>query len=149
MLRMLGNLAWMLCVVMASGCASVGGTPEAKPEVRIGTRGTPTAAAAQSSRAVYQRGTASWYGPGFDGKKTANGETFDKSKMTAAHKTLPFGTMVLVRSTESGKTVLVRINDRHPGTKGRVIDLSEAAFKRLAPTARGLLPVELEVVSQK
>ena len=73
------------------------------------------------------KGVASWYGPGFHGKKTANGERFNTHDLTAAHKTLPFGTQVRVTNEQTGKSVVVRINDRGPYVHGRVIDLSKAA----------------------
>ncbi len=94
------------------------------------------------------KGEASWYGPGFHGRTTASGEVFDQRAMTAAHKTLAFGTRVRVTNAENGRSVTVRINDRFPGTKGRVIDLSEAAFEQLAPTARGVIPVTVEVLGR-
>ena len=84
-----------------------------------------------------QRGVASWYGPGFHGRLTANGERFDMNELTAAHKTLPFGTRVLVHNPRTGKEVVVRINDRGPFIKGRVIDLSKAAAKALGIKGRG------------
>ena len=84
-----------------------------------------------------QRGMASWYGPGFHGRLTANGERFDMNELTAAHKTLPFGTRVLVHNPRTGKEVVVRINDRGPFIKGRVIDLSKAAAKALGMKGRG------------
>ena len=74
-----------------------------------------------------QKGVASWYGPGFHGKKTANGERFNTHALTAAHKTLPFDTKVRVTNERTGKSVVVRINDRGPYAHGRVIDLSKAA----------------------
>ena len=83
------------------------------------------------------RGMASWYGPGFHGRLTANGEKFDMHELTAAHKTLPFGTRVLVHNPRTGKEVVVRINDRGPFIKGRVIDLSKAAAKALGMKGRG------------
>src|SRR5215203_2536582 len=85
-----------------------------------------TPAAAEESRSI-QTGAASWYGPGFHGKKTANGERFNTHALTAAHKTLPFGTKVRVTNESTGKSVVVRINDRGPYAQGRVIDLSKAA----------------------
>jgi rare lipoprotein A len=84
-----------------------------------------------------QRGVASWYGPGFHGRRTANGEKYDMHDMTAAHKTLPFGTRVLVHNPRTGKEVVVRINDRGPFVRGRVIDLSKAAAGALGIKARG------------
>ena len=96
------------------------------------------------------QGVASWYGPGFHGRKTASGERFDMNALTAAHRTLPFGTMVRVRSLVNGLTVDVRINDRGPFLKRRVIDLSKAAAKALGLLASGAgtKPVELFVVDQ-
>src|SRR5881275_2621422 len=79
-----------------------------------------TPAAAEESKPV-QTGAASWYGPGFHGKKTANGERFNTHDLTAAHKTLPFGTKVRVTNERTGKSVVVRINDRGPYAHGRVI----------------------------
>ena len=96
------------------------------------------------------QGVASWYGPGFHGRKTASGERFDMNALTAAHRTLPFGTLVRVRSLINGLTVDVRINDRGPFLKRRVIDLSKAAAKALGLLASGTgtKPVELFVVEQ-
>ncbi len=84
-----------------------------------------------------QKGIASWYGPGFHGRTTANGERFDMNQLTAAHKTLPFGTKVLVHNPRTGKQVVVRINDRGPFAPGRVIDLSKAAAHALGIKNRG------------
>ena len=84
-----------------------------------------------------QRGVASWYGPGFHGRTTANGEKYDMHELTAAHKTLPFGTRVLVHNPRTGKQVVVRINDRGPYVRGRVIDLSKAAAIALGMKGRG------------
>jgi rare lipoprotein A len=80
---------------------------------------------------------ASWYGPGFHGQTTANGERFDQDEFTAAHQTLPFGTKVLVKNPRTGKQVVVRINDRGPFVGGRIIDLSKAAAKALGMLRRG------------
>ncbi len=85
-----------------------------------------TPAAAEETKPL-QKGVASWYGPGFHGKKTANGERFNTNDLTAAHKTLPFGTQLRVTNERTGKSVVVRINDRGPYAHGRVIDLSKAA----------------------
>jgi rare lipoprotein A len=74
-----------------------------------------------------QTGIASWYGPGFHGRRTANGERFNTRALTAAHKTLPFNTKVEVKNARTGRAVVVRINDRGPFVKGRVIDLSKKA----------------------
>ena len=95
-----------------------------------------TPAAAEETRPI-QTGAASWYGPGFHGKRTANGETFNTHPLTAAHKTLPFGTQVRVTNERTGKSVVVRINDRGPYAHGRVIDLSKAAAKTVGISGAG------------
>lgn len=79
-----------------------------------------------------QVGTASWYGPGFHGKKTASGKCFNQNALTAAHRSLPLGTKARVTNLKNGKAVLVTINDRGPYSGGRVIDLSRAAARQLA-----------------
>jgi len=84
-------------------------------------------------------GICSWYGNEAQGLPTANGEKFNKNALTAAHKTLPFGTRVKVTNKENGKTVVVRINDRGPFVAGRILDLSEAAFKQIANLGKGLV----------
>jgi len=85
------------------------------------------AALTKSPGTELSRGKASWYGPGFHGKRTASGERFDMDDLTAAHRTLPFGTRVRVRNTQNGREVVVRINDRGPQISDRIIDLSKAA----------------------
>lgn len=94
-----------------------------------------------------EKGVASWYGPKFHGRKTANGETYNMHAMTAAHKTLPFGTLVLVRDLETGKEVTVRINDRGPFVRGRIIDLSHQAGKKLGLDVRGITKVRIRAVA--
>ena len=94
-------------------------------------------------RASDQQGMASWYGGQFHGRKTANGERFNKEGFTAAHKTLPFGTQICVRSMVTGKTVVVRINDRGPYSGDRIIDLSQGAAQELGMLGLGIKPVEL------
>jgi rare lipoprotein A len=92
-----------------------------------------------------ERGHASWYGGRFDGRPTASGETYDKYALTAAHRTLPFGTIVRVRSLALGREVDVRINDRGPFAPGRVIDLSQAAAEALGLMGAGVSEVSLNV----
>jgi rare lipoprotein A len=92
-----------------------------------------------------QVGTASWYGPGFHGKKTASGERFDQNKLTAAHRSLPLDTVVKVTNLENGKAVKVSINDRGPYAGKRVIDLSRAAARELDMTDEGTARVRIEV----
>jgi rare lipoprotein A len=96
----------------------------------------------------YQGGVASWYGGNFHGRKTANGETYNMNAMTAAHKTLPFGTKVRVTNTRNGDSVVVRINDRGPFIAGRVIDLSRAAASQIGVTSSGVAPVKLAILGR-
>ena len=93
---------------------------------------------------VTQSGKASFYADKFNGRKTANGETFRNSKLTAAHKTLPFGTKVKVTNKNNGKSVKVRINDRGPFVAGRIIDLSKKAAKKIDLDKAGVAEVELK-----
>ena len=99
-----------------------------------------------SGGAAYQSGVASWYGGKFHGRTTANGEKYNMWSLTAAHKTLPFGTRVKVTNTNTGGTVIVRINDRGPFVAGRVIDLSKAAANEIG--MGGLAPVKLTVLGK-
>ncbi|MFM7403053.1 MAG: septal ring lytic transglycosylase RlpA family protein [Erythrobacter sp.] len=92
---------------------------------------------------VLGRGSASYYAAKFHGRRTASGERFDNAAMTAAHRTLPFGTLVRVTNPANGRSVVVRINDRGPFTRGRMIDVSRAAAERLGMVARGHATVEL------
>jgi rare lipoprotein A len=93
-----------------------------------------------------ERGVASWYGPGFHGNKTANGERYDMHQLTAAHRTLPLGSIAVVRSMSTGRQVTVRINDRGPFAKGRVLDLSLAGAQTLGMTGAGTDHIELRVI---
>ncbi|MGH7220571.1 MAG: septal ring lytic transglycosylase RlpA family protein, partial [Nitrospiraceae bacterium] len=92
-----------------------------------------------------ERGEASWYGPGFHGNKTANGERYDMHQLTAAHRTLPLGSIAVVRSMSTGRQVTVRINDRGPFARGRVLDLSLAGAHALGMTGAGTDQIELRV----
>ncbi len=94
----------------------------------------------------YEIGIASWYGPGFDGNLTANGEVYDMNGVSAAHKTLPFGTIVRVVDLETGRSIVVRINDRGPFVEGRIIDLSKGAAEKLGLINRGITKVGLRIV---
>jgi rare lipoprotein A len=93
-----------------------------------------------------QRGTASFYGPGFQGRATANGEIFDMNDMTCAHRTLPFGTVLLVRNLGNGREATVRVNDRGPYVGGRIVDLSRAAAGAIGMLETGTAEVLLRVV---
>jgi rare lipoprotein A len=91
-------------------------------------------------------GQASWYGPGFHGRTTANGERYNQHGLTAAHKSLPFGTRIKVTNKNNGRTVVVRVNDRGPYAGGRVIDLSAGAASILGMMGSGVAPVQLEIL---
>ena len=106
-----------------------------------------TAASAQSVQPPSESGIASWYGAPYHGQRSASGEIYDQEKLTAAHRTLPFGTRVRVHRIDRGESVVVRINDRGPFVKSRIIDLSHAAAVRLGMTDGGVAPVIVEVVA--
>jgi rare lipoprotein A len=93
-----------------------------------------------------ETGQASFYAMKFQFRKTASGERFNQFSMTAAHKKLPFGTMLVVTNLENGKSVKVKVNDRGPFIKGRVIDLTRAAFAKIGDTKKGIIPVKIEAV---
>ena len=116
----------MLSLSSSVGCAGAG-------------RGKPTG--------PVQTGVASYYADKYQGRRTASGERFDQRKMTAAHRTLPFGTKVRVTDPANGRSVVVRVNDRGPFVKGRVIDLSRAAAERLGIVRAGLADVRIEVLA--
>jgi len=100
-----------------------------------------------SALGFVEEGRASWYGPGFHGKQTSNGELYDMHALTAAHKTLPLGTLVKVTRTDTGKSVVVRLNDRGPFIAGRIIDLSYSGAHALDMIGSGTAPVRIEAQS--
>ena len=108
--------------------------------VAVGSFSIPSAALAK------QCGNASWYGPGFHGRTTANGERFNQNAMTAAHKRLPFGAKIRVTNQLNGKSLTLRVNDRGPFAKGRILDASKAAAKKLGFQRRGHAPVCVTVI---
>ncbi len=123
---------WVLCLsVSLAACSSQAPRPVSFPGYPIG---------------YVERGVASWYGPGFHGKQTANGERYDMHQLTAAHRTLPLGSIAVVRSSSNGRQVTVRINDRGPFAKGRILDLSLAGAQALGMTGNGTDQIELRVV---
>ncbi len=91
-------------------------------------------------------GNASWYGPGFHGKKTASGEIFDMNKHTAAHLKLPFSTRVLVEDPRTGNTVIIKVNDRGPYVRSRIMDLSKGAAKTLGTLSHGVAYIDCLVL---
>ena len=125
-------------LLLLSACASP--APEPAPP------GPGQPAASLPAAALSQQGVASWYGPGFHGKKTTSGTVYDQYAMTAAHQTLPLGSSVLVTNLANGKSVTVLINDRGPFVKDRVIDLSYAAARAVDMIRPGTAPVRVEVL---
>jgi rare lipoprotein A len=123
----------LLVTVMLYGC-STDLSPDRSPKT-------------QKQPVFEQKGKASWYGPGFHGKETASGETYNQNELTAAHRTLPLGTEVEVTNLKSGKSVKVEINDRGPYVGNRVIDLSRAAAKEIGMKEKGLATVKIEADS--
>jgi rare lipoprotein A len=103
----------------------------------------------QAPSASAQSGIASYYGAGHHGRRTASGERFNQNDMTAAHRTARFGTRLRVTNTVNGRSVVVRVNDRGPFTRGRVIDVSTAAARSLGFVARGTTPVRIETVATR
>lgn len=120
-------LAAVLAAGLLAGCAS-------------------TRALKSPDRGTTQKGLASWYGAKFHGRPTASGEIYDMNRISAAHKQLPLGTVVLVRNRDNGKKLRVPINDRGPFIKGRIIDLSVAAARQLEMFGQGLANVRIKVV---
>lgn len=115
-----------------------------------GCAGGADHSAAQTSRSAATAsdgvvGTASWYGRGHHGRKTASGERFNMNALTAAHPTLPFGTQVAVTNLDNGRTVMLRINDRGPFIRGRIIDVSYRAAQDLGMVREGLARVRVQV----
>lgn len=102
-----------------------------------------------SAEGYNEKGIASWYGGKFHGRKTSNGETYNKYEMTAAHKTLPMNTMLLVKNLENGKKTVVRINDRGPFVRGRIIDLSYKAAKELGMAKSGIARVQATALGEE
>lgn len=120
-------LVFLLVTVLAGGCASSASKKPPAPGTTL-------------------TGVASWYGPGFHGRRTSNGERYDMNRLTAAHKTLPFGTLVEVRNLDNDRSVVVRINDRGPHVKRRIIDLSRAAADAIEMVGPGTARVSLKIL---
>ena len=115
----------------------IAGMPKQRQAARVALR---------SSVRSELSGIASWYGPGFHGNRSASGEIYNQNAMTAAHRSLPFGTKVLVTNLNNGRSAVVRINDRGPFVRGRVIDLSAAAARVLGVMQTGIAPVQVQVL---
>lgn len=123
----------ILTLIILTGCSS---TPSKSPNAKV----------SQSSRSHELAGKASWYGKNYHGRRTASGERYNMRAYTAAHKTLAFGTIVRVTNPQNNKSVDVKINDRGPFVKGRVIDLSPKAFDKIGNTNQGVIPVKIKIL---
>ena len=144
----LATVGCALLLMGAVGCSSEQATTgtKASPDASAVQDQQPKQTQAQSSEIV--EGRASWYGPGFYGRKTTSGEVLEKGSMTAAHSSLPMGTKVKVTRTDTGKSVTVVINDRKPFKPGTVIDLAHGSAVALDIDDDGTGPVQIEVLEQ-
>lgn len=144
----LATFSCAFLIMGAVGCSSEQATssPEASADASAVQEQQPEQTQAQSSKTV--EGRASWYGPGFYGRKTTSGEVLKKGTMTAAHSSLPMGTEVKVTRTDTGKSVTVVINDRKPFKPGTVIDLAHGSAVALDIDDDGTGPVHIEVIKQ-
>ena len=145
--RLLPLLGLLCCALVVAGCGGgsrsswrKGGVAGTKPYTVRGKTYYPL----KSAHGFVEEGVASWYGPGFHGKTTANGERYNQYAMTAAHKLLPLGTKVRVTHLGNGKSVIVRVNDRGPFVEDRVIDLSRTAATRLNMMGTGTARVRIQ-----
>jgi len=130
-------------MLIFGACATI---PTPRGQVSAQAKGGPVPPPSAAGTGVTEVGLASWYGREHHGKRTASGEPFDMEALTAAHRSLPFGTWVRVTHLPTGQTVTVRINDRGPWVGGRVIDLSRRAAQALGILGAGVARVRLEVV---
>lgn len=134
-----GGISWKLALVLVLIAILLGAFLSSCATYREG-KASPT---------FSTEGYASWYGPGFHGRRTANGERYNQNALTAAHKSLPFDTKVRVINLENDREVIVRINDRGPYVRGRIIDLSKKAAKELAMLGSGTAKVRIESLTFK
>ncbi|HET9882456.1 MAG TPA: septal ring lytic transglycosylase RlpA family protein [Candidatus Binatia bacterium] len=129
--------------LVSPSAAIIPHSPEAQQASPPATLPTP------APSTIIETGLASWYGAKHHGRRTASGEIFDQKKFTAAHRTLPWGSIVKVTNLDNGKSVEVRINDRGPFTKGRIIDLSRAAARAVGMLESGVSLVRMELLSPR
>ncbi|HET9869769.1 MAG TPA: septal ring lytic transglycosylase RlpA family protein [bacterium] len=143
----------LLAAGLFSGCAAIRQSMdrgnlfgEAPGSFNAAPGAVPAGAPLDDAWKSQMEGVASWYGPEFNGRLTASGEVYDMYAYTAAHRTLPLGTVVRVTDEENGKTVEVRVNDRGPFKKDRIIDLSKSACQALDMMGNGTARVKLDVI---
>lgn len=143
----LRHVAILAATVFAlAGCAHRVSTQQPPASVPIPQPVPPETAPPVASSPLVEEGVASWYGNPFDGRRTSNGEIYDMHAMTAAHRTLPFGSVVRVTNLSNGQQAELRVNDRGPFVANRIIDVSQAAAKALGMIGTGTAMVRLEVV---
>lgn len=126
---------------------TTGGNTSKKTTNNTNKKGSGSGGSSSLTKGSTFSGKASYYADKFEGKSTASGEPYKASKLTAAHRTLPFGTMLRVTNTANGKSVDVRVNDRGPFSAGRVVDLSKAAAQKIDMVRAGVVSVSVEVIS--
>lgn len=131
------------------GCSSAASNNYSHPTLRPYQINNKTYYPIPSSYGFQQTGIASWYGSYFHGRHTSNGEIYDMYRMTAAHKTLPMNTILLVRNLENNREIVVRVNDRGPFVKGRIVDLSYSAAKNLKIIGNGTARVHIIAMGEK
>lgn len=151
--RKRAHLFFLMSVFMA-GCSSAprygNQTVPGNPQKPARTQPSSQIPVEKLPELSYQRswiGLSSWYGEDFHGKKTANGEIFDMYALTAAHRTLPLGTLIRVTNLENNRSVVVKVNDRGPYVEGRILDLSYGAAKALGFENMGIAKVHIQVIS--
>lgn len=136
---------WPTLVVVVSLVGSLGCIWLATGQDSAG-RSAPTLSTKPDTAAVAETGLASYYGVRYHGKRTASGEIFDMEKLTAAHRTLPFGTTIKVTRLDNGRSVILKVNDRGPFVEGRIIDVSLAAARELQMVAPGLAKISIAIL---
>jgi len=158
MIKLLQNSCLLIFILLLAACGAPtykvrvldtpsqpGLKPTQKPYEVNGTRYQPIT----SAEGFVEQGVASWYGKDFHGRKTSNGEIYDMHAMTAAHKTLPMNVYLKVTNLDSGRSAVVRVNDRGPFVKSRIIDLSYAAASELGVVGPGTAPVRIEALGYR
>lgn len=151
--RRLGALApWMVICLLMIACTaqprftSTPGSQRPAPRAQAAAKTTPSQAAEYRAGQVL-RGSASWYGPGFHGRKTASGEVFNMNALSAAHRELPLGTWLQVKNLANGRKVEVLVNDRGPYKTGRILDLSREAARKLDFLEAGTAEIEARILT--
>lgn len=148
LLTVLASAVLLAAAGPAGAQAPAASAPAAAPMPAPAAAPMPAPAPAAAPQADADTGKIAWYGPKFNGRKTASGERFNAAALTMAHKSLPFGTRVKVTNVKNGRSVVVRVNDRGPTAPDRIGDVSLAAAQKLRMTKSGVVDAKLEVVGQ-